>query len=122
MVLAVPVAMTALLYDFSMQDSNIPNAVRQINAIELLSALDHADNAFLSLYLMPEGAQEFSTSGLWMPDLVVTAGPTPTPTVTPYGYIEPTVAPPQDEATPEPEVTGTPGAQMTPTPTTGGEQ
>ena len=125
-VLAVPVAMTTILYDFSSQDTSIPNAGRQINAIELLSALDHADNAFLSLYLMPDGAQEFTTSGLWMPDLVITAGPTPTPTETPYGYIEPTAVP-EGETTPEPEVTGTPGAEMTPTPgaptpTTGGGQ
>jgi pilus assembly protein CpaB len=79
-VLAVPVKLEAVQYDFSETDS--PSQKRSVNAIELLSALNAASNAKLSLYLMPRGASAFQTGGLWLPDLVITPGPTPTPTAT----------------------------------------
>jgi len=91
--LAVPTSLQAIAYDFTMTDPNIPDQVRQVSAIELLSALDVADNASLSLYLMPEGAEAFSTTGLYLPELVITPGYTPTATQspTPNPYATPTV-------------------------------
>lgn len=82
--LAVSTATEAILYDFTGSDS--PNVERRVNALELLAALDATSDASLSLYLLPENAAEFSTSGLYLPDLVVTPGPTPTNTPTPEGY------------------------------------
>jgi pilus assembly protein CpaB len=82
--LAVSTDTLAILYDFKGSDS--PNVERSVNALELLAAMDSSSDAVLSLYLVPEGAAEFSTSGLYLPDLVVTPGPTPTNTPTPDGY------------------------------------
>jgi len=82
--LAVSTDTLAILYDFKGSDS--PNVERTVNALELLAALDSSSDAVLSLYLVPEGAVDFSTSGLYLPDLVVTPGPTPTTTPTPQGY------------------------------------
>ena len=83
-VLAVPTDAQVVLYDFSGREA--PNQARIINAIELLAALEASANASLSLYLVPEGARQFASSGLFLPDLVITPGPTPTPTVTPEGF------------------------------------
>ena len=42
------------------------------------------DGTVVTFYLMPqEGAAQFSSPGLWLPDLVVRPQPTPTPTLTP---------------------------------------
>ncbi len=41
-----------------------------VNQIELLQALDQADNAVLAMYLEPTGANTFSTSGAYLPELV----------------------------------------------------
>jgi pilus assembly protein CpaB len=81
--LAVPTDAQVLVYDFSAQLA--PNELVWVNAIELLVALDSSREASLSLYMVPDGAQEFATSGLFLPDLVITPGPTPTPTETPFG-------------------------------------
>ncbi|MBI9045823.1 MAG: Flp pilus assembly protein CpaB [Anaerolineaceae bacterium] len=108
-VVAVPVETLPVLYDFSKTDPSIPNEMRMVNAIEMLTALNASPEAKLSLYMIPENAQEFNTSGFFLPDLVITAGPTPTmtptmePTATPYGYTAPTEAPPV-------EPTATPGS------------
>jgi len=81
-VLAVPVALQSMVYDFS--PFGVPSQTRLVSALELLAALDATDGARVSLYLMPEGAQAFTSSGLWLPDLVVPLHtPTPTPTVLP---------------------------------------
>jgi Flp pilus assembly protein CpaB len=86
-VLAVSIRNKTILYDYSDTDVMIPGESRIVNAIELLAALDNSEYTKMSLYLMPdEGAESFTTGGLWMPDLIVTAGPTPTQTETPWGY------------------------------------
>jgi pilus assembly protein CpaB len=83
-VLAVPIRLQTILYDFT--SANAGSEARQVNAIELLAALSSADGAHITLYLMPgEDITNFSSPGLWLPDLVVTpqttATTTPTPTV-----------------------------------------
>jgi pilus assembly protein CpaB len=86
-VLAVPIRNKTILYDYSDTDVMIPGERRIVNSIELLAALDNSEYTKMSLYLMPdEGAESFTTGGLWVPDLIVTAGPTPTLTETPWGY------------------------------------
>jgi len=94
-VLAVPITARVVGYDFTA--FGVPNDTRLIYAVDLLPALDQAGNAKLSLYLEPEQAQAFVSSGIYLPDLVRTPGPSPTPTETPFG---PTA------------VTGTPSAGM----------
>lgn len=92
-VLAVPTRPMAVAYDFT--DPGVEDQVRYVNAVELLAALDGAQNARISLYLMPREAEAFASSGLFLPDLVLFPQPTPTPTITP---------------------TPGPGAAVTPTP------
>ncbi len=84
-VLAVPIAAQAVAYDFSSSDPSFPTQVRVVNALELLSVVGVSDNAKVSLYLMPQNADPFTTSGLWLPDLIVRVTPTPTPT--PQGWV-----------------------------------
>lgn len=84
-VLAVPAKAQAVVYDFQSAGIEATTAVRLVNAVELLSALDQADNVKLSLYLMPDEAQPMNTSGLWLPELVIRQM-TPTPTPTPVGF------------------------------------
>ncbi len=84
-VLAVPAKAQAVVYDFQSSGIEATTAVRLVNAVELLSALDQADNVKLSLYLMPDEAQPMNTSGLWLPELVIRQM-TPTPTPTPVGF------------------------------------
>ena len=79
-VLAVPIAAQAIVYDFS--DLGLPVETRNVNAVELLSALDQS-TAKLSLYLTPAQAQPLMSSGLLLPDLVIIPDVTPTPTPTP---------------------------------------
>lgn len=97
--LAVPTGAQALVYDFSERPA--PNEVVWVNAIELLVALDSSSDASLSLYLVPDNAGEFATSGLFLPDLVITPGPTPTPTPTPFGQLAPTATPSGEAPTAE---------------------
>jgi pilus assembly protein CpaB len=89
-VLAVPTSAQVVFYDFSGRQA--PNATVVVNALELLAALDASDFATLSLYLVPDGAGGFATSGLFLPDLVITPQPTPTATSTPEGF-RPTATP-----------------------------
>jgi pilus assembly protein CpaB len=84
-VLAVPVEAQAVVYDLASLDPAATNETRSISALELLSALDASDNARITLYLMPQNADPFTTSGLWLPDLIVQI--TPTPTATPTGWV-----------------------------------
>ena len=77
-VLAVPIKAQAVVYDFQSSGIEATTAVRLVNAVELLTALDQADNVKLSLYLMPDEAQPMNTSGLWLPELVIRQM-TPTP-------------------------------------------
>lgn len=85
-VLAVPVDNQALVYDFEKNNVNtdVHNQYRTVNSIELLAALNASGEADLYLYLMPDkDAQPFTTTGLWVPDLVVRGGATATPTALP---------------------------------------
>jgi len=102
-VLAVPTGAYVILYDFTSRMA--PNEARSVNALELLTALDAAPNAMLSLYLVPEGASSFASSGLFLPDLVITPAPTSTPSPTPEGYRTPTPT-----ATPTQSPTATPAS------------
>lgn len=84
-ILAVPTDATAVAYDFS--PFGVEIATRLIYITDLLPALDHAQNVQLSLFLEPDEPQDFVTSGIYLPDLVITPGPSPTPTETPPGYV-----------------------------------
>ena len=84
-ILAVPTGLQTIQYDFS-GTTGSPNEVRKVSALELLAALSNTDGAQLSLYLVPtEGAVQFTSPGLWMPDIAVLPQPTSTPTATPAG-------------------------------------
>jgi pilus assembly protein CpaB len=98
--LAVPTDALVVLYDFSGREA--PNQSRKVNAIELLTALDAALNATLSLYFVPENPEAFASEGLFLPDLVITPAPTPTNTPTPDGLLL-TLTPIVVDATPTPE-------------------
>lgn len=82
-VLAVPIQAAIVAYDFAA--FGVESAAKVINILDLLPALDHATNVELSLFLEPENAKSFITSGVYLPDLVITPGPSPTPTETPFG-------------------------------------
>jgi pilus assembly protein CpaB len=83
-VLAVPVAAQVVGYDFSAFGAESDS--RLVFAVDLLPALDLSSNVLLSLVLEPHQAAAFETSGIFLPDLVRTPGPTPTPSETPVGY------------------------------------
>ena len=83
-VLAVPVTAQVVGYDFSAFGAE--NDSRLVYAVDLLPALDLSSNVLLSLVLEPRQAASFETSGIFLPDLVRTPGPTPTPSATPVGY------------------------------------
>lgn len=94
-VLAVDVNMKTVFYDFS-ANGGISES-QSVNALELLSALNTMPGATVTLYLMPgENAVQFTSPGLWLPDLVKTPQPTPTPSPTQQGgviYITATPSP-----------------------------
>jgi pilus assembly protein CpaB len=80
-VLAVPTSLQTVMYDFTA--ANAVSESRSVNVLEMLAALDSTGGAEISLYLMPgENAKQFSSPGLWLPDLVVTPQATPTATLT----------------------------------------
>ena len=79
-VLAVPTSLQTVVYDFSA--ANAVSESRTVNVLEMLAALDSTSGAEISLYLMPgENAKQFSSPGLWLPDLVVTPQATATATL-----------------------------------------
>jgi pilus assembly protein CpaB len=83
-VLAVDVNMKTVFYDFS-ANGGISES-QSMNALELLSALNTMPGATVTLYLMPgENAVQFTSPGLWLPDLIKTPQPTPTPFPTKQG-------------------------------------
>jgi len=76
-ILAVPVDLLTIFYDFSA--SGAVSESRSVNALELLAALSYTDGASITLYLMPgENPMQFTSPGLWLPDLIKTPMPTPT--------------------------------------------
>jgi pilus assembly protein CpaB len=82
-VLAVPVQAITIGYDFS--TFGVSSASRLVSLTDLLPALDLVDSVRLSLFLEPDAPESFSTSGLFLPDLVITPAPTPTATPCPGG-------------------------------------
>jgi pilus assembly protein CpaB len=110
LVLAASIKEEIITYNHADHYENLENVEITITQLELLSALENADNARLSVYLMPKQPETVVSSGLWVPDLVVTPAFTPTPTQTP---------------TPDPFTTGVPyeatPAAATPVPGTEGE-
>jgi pilus assembly protein CpaB len=89
-VLAVPVAAITIGYDFS--SFGVTSASRLVSLTDLLPALDLVDTVKLSLFLEPQAPESFLTSGLFLPDLVITPGPTVTATPCPGGVC-PTATP-----------------------------
>ena len=77
-VLAVPTTDVVIAYDFAA--FGVDSASRTINVIDLLPALDHASNVQLSLFIQPDDASHFSTSGVFIEYLMITPIPSPTPT------------------------------------------
>ncbi len=100
-ILAVPVEMQTLIYDYSTVQG--VSETRKVNTLELLAGLGATDNATLTLYLMPNGDPlTFTSPGLWLPDLARTPIPTATPTITPTLSALDIAA----SATPEPTAAG----------------
>lgn len=81
-ILAVSVNANTIVYDFSEVQPSLGTREKVVNAVELLTSLDAADNAKLYLYLMPLDAEQMVTSGLFLPDLVILPYE-PTPTINP---------------------------------------
>jgi pilus assembly protein CpaB len=82
-VLAVPVDAITIGYDFSTFGVNSES--RLVSLTDLLPALDLVDSVQLSLFLEPVSPESFITSGLFLPNLVITPGPTATTTPCPGG-------------------------------------
>jgi len=82
-ILAIPIEAITIGYDFSTFGVNSES--RLVSLTDLLPALDLVDSVRLSLFLEPVSPESFITSGLFLPDLVITPGPTPTPTACPGG-------------------------------------
>ncbi|MEA2008813.1 MAG: Flp pilus assembly protein CpaB, partial [Chloroflexota bacterium] len=76
-ILAVPTGKCVIAYDFSA--FGVESKTRTVNVIELLSAFDHSSKVALSLFMDPADWQSFLTSGVHVPDLVITPAPSPTP-------------------------------------------
>ena len=90
-ILAVPTNLQTVFYDFS--STGAISESRNVNALELLAALSYTDGASVTLYMMPqEGSSQFTSPGLWLPDLIMT--PLPTATATPPGTPGPVVPTP----------------------------
>ena len=81
-ILAVSIEASTIVYDFTKVEPALGIKNRVVNAVELLTSLDAADNARIMLYLMPMNAKAMTTSGLWLPELVILPVK-PTPTVAP---------------------------------------
>ena len=85
--LAVPTNLQSIFYDFG--SSGGISQTRSVNALELLAALSGIDGATITLYLMPQtGAEQFTSPGLWLPDLILAPKTPPPPTP-----VAPTAAP-----------------------------
>lgn len=91
-VLAVSITDSTIVYDFSKVEPALGTKSKVVNAVELLTSLDAADNAMLYLYLMPLNAKPMTTSGLWLPELVILPYK-PTPTISPNLIITQTPVP-----------------------------
>ena len=68
------------------ESQSVLDVAQKLLAAGRLEAALNLTDAKLSLYLMPsEGAQQFSSPGLFVPDIAVMPVPTATPTATPFG-------------------------------------
>jgi len=83
LVLAVPIASDNIVYEFKDVEPELGRQLRNVNVVEMLTALEASENASLYVYLMPRNAEEMITSGLWLPELVIKPY-RPAPTVNPY--------------------------------------
>ena len=83
--LAVPIYSQVVAYDF--EPFGVPTEARLVHLLELLPALDQSSDVEFSLFLMPKDALAFKSPGIFIPDLVITPGPSPTPSPTPYGGV-----------------------------------
>ncbi|BBB48057.1 Flp pilus assembly protein CpaB [Pelolinea submarina] len=92
LVLAVSIESDNIVYDFKDVEPELGTQLRNVNVVEMLTALEASDGARLYVYLMPRNAEEMVTSGLWLPELVIKPYK-PTPTVNPYALETPTPAP-----------------------------
>ena len=92
LVLAVSIESDNIVYDFKDVEPELGTQLRNVNVVEMLTALEASDSARLYVYLMPRNAEEMVTSGLWLPELVIKPYK-PTPTVNPYELETPTPAP-----------------------------
>ncbi len=90
-VLAVPVDAITIGDDFSTFGVNSES--RLVSLTDLLPALDLVANVQLSLFLEPDAPESFITSGVFLPNLVITPGPTPTATPCPGGICAPSTTP-----------------------------
>ena len=89
--LAVPTNLQSIFYDFGA--SGGVSQTRSVNALELLAALSGLDGATVTLYLMPQtGAEQFTSPGLWLPDLIL-APKTPIPPTPVAPVVAPAVVP-----------------------------
>jgi pilus assembly protein CpaB len=86
-ILAVPTDLSIVPYEFA--HLGVATMQKLINVVDLLPALEHAREVELSLFLQPPQAEPFTTSGVFVPDLVITPGPSPTPTATPTPTVTP---------------------------------
>ena len=86
-ILAVPTTLTVIPYEFA--PFGVPADQRVVSVVDLLPSLEHAREVELSLFLQPPASESFVTSGVYVPDLVITPGPSPTPTVTPTPTLTP---------------------------------
>ncbi|MEJ5200628.1 MAG: Flp pilus assembly protein CpaB [Anaerolineales bacterium] len=102
-VLAVPVQTQVLIYDFPLPDGTLLSEQRYVNLIDLLPALDQAQDVELSLVLESPAAADFTSPGIFLPELALTPQPTPTPDLTATAQYTPGVEETsQATATPEP--------------------
>jgi hypothetical protein len=88
-VLAVPTTMKTIVYEFNEVEPDLGTQLRTVNVVEMLTALEAADNSELYVYLMPREAEEMVSSGLWLPELVIKPYK-PTATINPYMLETPT--------------------------------
>jgi len=108
-VLAVPVKTEILLYDFPFDDGTTLSEKRMVNLVDLLPALDQAQDVELSLILESPAAADFNSPGIYLPDLALTPEPTVTPDLT-------ATATPVETPAPPPASYYQPGEVPTPTP------
>ena len=115
-VLAVPVETQVLIYDFPLPDGTLLSEQRYVNLIDLLPALDQAQDVDLSLVLESPVASDFTSPGIFLSELALTPQPTPTPDLTATAMWTPEAMPEEALTTPVPEAPAVPPVIPTPTP------